>query len=131
LGGGVLPPVPLRPPGQMGHPTRHRCLGRGLRLDPRAGVRGGRPVGGPGCRPPPLLATMGFWNLDRSRRDPRGGQPVGGDAVKRIVVIVVGLALLATAAVVSVKLTRSGPLRVGAIYPLSGSQGPGGVEEYR
>ena len=45
--------------------------------------------------------------------------------------IVVGVALLATAVVVTVKVTQPGPLRVGAIYPLSGSQGPGGVEEYR
>jgi len=51
--------------------------------------------------------------------------------VKRIVVIAVGGALVATAVFVTVSLTRPEPLRVGAIYPLSGSQGPGGVEEYR
>jgi branched-chain amino acid transport system substrate-binding protein len=42
-------------------------------------------------------------------------------------------AVAVAAAVVAVRLTTGGPepIRVGAVYPLSGSQGPGGTDEYR
>jgi len=50
----------------------------------------------------------------------------------RVVAMLIGVLLLATSCSGSSgPAGRPEPLRVGAIYPLSGSQGPGGVEEYR
>jgi branched-chain amino acid transport system substrate-binding protein len=50
----------------------------------------------------------------------------------RVVAMLIGVLLLATSCSGSSgSAGRPEPLRVGAIYPLSGSQGPGGVEEYR
>jgi len=50
----------------------------------------------------------------------------------RVVAMLIGVLLLATSCSgLSGPAGRPEPLRVGAIYPLSGSQGPGGVEEYR
>jgi branched-chain amino acid transport system substrate-binding protein len=51
----------------------------------------------------------------------------------RVVALVLALAALATSCSRSPTSQRGRPepLRVGAIYPLSGTQGPGGVEEYR
>jgi branched-chain amino acid transport system substrate-binding protein len=50
----------------------------------------------------------------------------------RIVAVLIAVLLLATSCSGSGRSAgRPEPLRVGAIYPLSGSQGPGGIEEYR
>lgn len=50
----------------------------------------------------------------------------------RIIAVVLAVLLLATSCSGSSgSAGRPEPLRVGAVYPLSGSQGPGGIEEYR
>jgi branched-chain amino acid transport system substrate-binding protein len=54
--------------------------------------------------------------------------------VKPVRVLALVLALVALATSCSRSASGQGgrlPLRVGAIYPLSGTQGPGGIEEYR
>ncbi len=48
--------------------------------------------------------------------------------MKRVFVVLLGSSLL----IAGVSCSRDAqPIRVGAIYPLSGSQGPGGRDEYR
>jgi branched-chain amino acid transport system substrate-binding protein len=48
--------------------------------------------------------------------------------VKRAAIALVALALVAAGACSS---AGEPPLRIGAVYPMSGSQGPGGLDEYR
>ena len=48
--------------------------------------------------------------------------------MKRLVLLALTLALAATSCITT---ERANPIRVGALYPLSGSQGPGGVDEHR
>ncbi len=48
--------------------------------------------------------------------------------MKRLVLLALALALAATSCTTT---ERADPIRVGALYPLSGSQGPGGVDEHR
>jgi branched-chain amino acid transport system substrate-binding protein len=51
--------------------------------------------------------------------------------VRVIALVVAALAVATSCSGSSGSAGRPEPLRVGAVYPLSGSQGPGGVEEYR
>jgi branched-chain amino acid transport system substrate-binding protein len=51
--------------------------------------------------------------------------------VRIVAVALSGLVLATSCSGSSGSAGRPEPLRVGALYPLSGSQGPGGIEEYR
>src|SRR5438876_3030562 len=128
--GGVLPPVPVRPP-RAGRPGRgDRRFGLPVRAGARAGVRPRRAVARPRCGARALLAAVGLGTMGGPGRDPRRGVPAGGAPMTRVPAL---LAALSTFALVASACSGGGPepIRGGAVYPLAGSQGPGGVDEYR
>ena len=83
-----------------------------------------------GAAPAVRMAALGLRNLDRVRGDPCRGQPSGGDrSMKRWLGVALATALVASAC--SLTHSSKAPLVVGAVYPLAGSQGPGGIDEHR
>jgi branched-chain amino acid transport system substrate-binding protein len=70
---------------------------------------------------------MGVGDVDGPGRDARVRQRDGDAAVRRAFTALVAFAMLAGA---SCSSSSPEPIRVGAVYPLSGGQGPGGVDEF-
>jgi branched-chain amino acid transport system substrate-binding protein len=59
----------------------------------------------------------------------RGGTVASGRVARRALALLAAIAFVGTLAVGCTN--EPDPIRVGAVYPLDGSQGPGGVQEYR
>src|SRR4029079_17928001 len=79
---------------------------------------------------PVLVAAVGVGRLDRAGGDPRRRERPGGAPMKRAATIVAVLAVVAAASCTR-DATPASIIRVGAVYPLSGAQGPGGRDEFR
>src|SRR4029450_5957669 len=74
------------------------------------------------------VAAVRFRPLDGPGRHPCRSQPSGGDLeMRHLRPLVLLLALLLTASCTG---DPPQPGKVGAIYPLSGTQGMGGIDEY-
>ncbi len=73
------------------------------------------------------VAAVGLGDLDGPGRDACGRQRAGGAPMRRAAVLVLALAMFAG---VSCTSSSPEPIRIGAVYPLSGAQGPGGVDEF-
>ena len=68
------------------------------------------------------VAAVGLGDLDGPRRDACGRQRAGGAPMRRGAGVLLALAMLAGASCTS---SSREPIRIGAVYPLSGAQGPG------
>src|SRR4029453_17338110 len=73
------------------------------------------------------VAAVGLGDLDGPGRYACGRQRAGGAPMRRAAVLVLALAMFAG---VSCNPSSPEPIRIGAVYPLSGAQGPGGVDEF-
>ncbi len=99
-----------------------------VRARPRARVRPRRAARGPRRGPALRVAALGERDLDRARHDPRGGERVGGARMRRALSAALVGALVVLSACTGAP--QEEPIRIGAVYPLSGTQGPGGVDEF-
>ena len=135
------PPSPRRPSSGAwrtaslephGRRRGRRGDGAAVRADPRPALRRGRVPGRPGRGPALRLAAMGRRHLDRPRGDARRGQLPGGDRSDEAMARAsrARSALLAAACTFGSSSPKA-TVVVGAVYPLGGSQGPGGIDEHR
>jgi branched-chain amino acid transport system substrate-binding protein len=74
------------------------------------------------------MAEVGLWGVVRADGHAHGRELRGGDAMRRLFAFTLALALAAVSGSCS---KGSDPIVVGATYPLTGSQGPGGLDEFR
>src|SRR5262245_18503977 len=125
--GGAVPPARVCPARAVRGRGRDRRLRAPLRARPRAGVRALRAARRRGRRGAVRVAALGLGDLDGPGRNPCVRQRAGGAPMRRG-----ALMLLALAMPVAASCTTSSPepIRIGAVYPLSGAQGPGGVDEF-
>src|SRR2546423_1360446 len=73
------------------------------------------------------VAGMGLGLMVPQRGHTRGRKRPGGDPVKRLAAFLT----LVPIGLVSCSHNSVGPLVIGAVYPLNGSQGPGGRAEFK
>ena len=130
--GGLVPTSGLRRPGTYGAAVAvvGTALAFAIAHVPSYGVAVFPVDLGAGLRA--LVATVGIRVLDRSRDDPRRGQlDDDGDAMRRIGALVALGVVAASCTTASPDAESADTVVVAAVYPLSGSQGQGGVDEHR
>src|SRR4029453_17046985 len=124
--GGAVPPPRVWPARTVRGGRGDRGLGAPVRARARAGVRACRAARRRGGRVALRVAAVGLGDVDRPGGDPRARERPGGAPMRRAAGLLLTLAMLAG---VSCTSSSPDPIRIGAVYPLSGAQGPGGAHE--